>query len=84
VGISTAVLSTVRAILDAVAGPNPIRASILPDDWERYRALGEPTLDIFVAGGRWLRQKGTCTMIVEIYCLKIESRFFVIEGLAAD
>jgi hypothetical protein len=84
VGVSTTVLSHVRAILDTIAGPNLVRASILPDDWEQYRVLGEPTLNIVGAGGRRLWQKGTVTMIVEIGRLQIKSRFFVIEGLAAD
>jgi Retroviral aspartyl protease len=84
VGVSTAVLYPVRAILDTGAGPNLIRANILPDDWERHRVLGEPTLIIVGAGGRRLRQKGTVTMIVELGRLQIKSRFFVTEGLAAD
>jgi hypothetical protein len=78
VGVSTAVLSPARAILDTGAGPNLVRASILPDDWERYRVLCEPTLNSFGAGGRRLRQEGTVTMIVEIGRLQIKSRFLVI------
>jgi hypothetical protein len=74
VGVSTAVLSPVRAILDPGAGPNLVRASVLPDDRERYRVLGEPTLNTVCAGGRRLRQKGTITMIVEIDRLQIKSR----------
>jgi Retroviral aspartyl protease len=84
VGVSPAVLSPVRAILDTGAGPNLVRASILPADWERYRVLGELTLNIFGAGGRRLRQKGTVTMVVEIGRLHIKSCFLMIEGLAAD
>jgi hypothetical protein len=84
VGVSTSVLSPVRAIMDTGAGPNLVRASIPPDDWERYRVLGEPTLNIVGAGGRRLQQKGTVTMIVEIGRLQIKSRFLMIEGLAAD
>jgi hypothetical protein len=84
VGVSTAVISPVRAILDTGAGPNLVRASILTDDWERYRVLGEPTLNIVGAGGRRLRQKGTVSMIVEVGRLQIKSGFLVIEGLAAD
>jgi hypothetical protein len=60
-----------------------VRASILPDDWERYRVLGETTLNIVGAGGRRMRQKGTITMIVEIGRLQIKSRFLIFEGLAA-
>jgi hypothetical protein len=82
VGVSPAVLSPVRAIFYTGAGPNLVRASILPDDWEIYRVLGEPAPNVVGAGGRHLRQKGT--MIVEIGRLQIKSRFLVIEGLDTD
>jgi hypothetical protein len=66
VSVSTAVHPSVRAILDTGAEPNLVRASILPDYWERYRFLGEPTLNIVGAGGRRLRQKGTVTTFLFI------------------
>jgi hypothetical protein len=84
VGVSPAVLPPVRAIRDTGAGPNLVPASTLPDDWERYRVLGEPTLNIVGSGGRRLWQKGTITMIVEIGRLQIKSPFLVLEGLATD
>jgi hypothetical protein len=84
VGVFTAVLSPVHAILDTGAVLNMMPASILPDDWERNRVLGEPTLNIVVAGGRRLRQKGTVKVIVEIGRLQIKSPFLLIEGLDAD
>jgi Retroviral aspartyl protease len=84
VGVTTAVLSPVRAILDTGAGPNMIRATVLPEDWERYRVFGAPTLNIVGAGGRRLRQSGTTTLHVEIGGIKFRARFLVMETLAAE
>lgn len=84
VGVNTAVISPVRAILDTGAGPNLIRATVLPEDWERYRVFGAPTLNIVGAGGRRLRQSGTVTLHVEIGGIKLRARFLVMETLAAE
>jgi hypothetical protein len=64
VGDTTAVLSPVRAILDTGTGPNLIRATVLPEDWERYRVFGAPTLNIVGEDGRRLRQSGKITLHV--------------------
>jgi uncharacterized protein YmfQ (DUF2313 family) len=71
VGVTTAVHSTVRPILDIEAGPNIIKATVLLEDWERYRVFGAPTLNIVGAGGRRLRQSGTIKLHVEIGGIKL-------------
>jgi hypothetical protein len=54
VGVTTAVSSPVRAILDTGTGPNLVREEVLPEDWERHRITGEPECHIVSAGGRRL------------------------------
>jgi hypothetical protein len=46
VGVTTVVARPVRAILDTGAGPNLVRAELLPQDWERYRVTSDPPRDI--------------------------------------
>jgi Retroviral aspartyl protease len=84
VGVSTVVATPVRAILDTGAGPNLVRAEILPTDWEKYRVAGAPTLQIVGAGGRRLKQSGAILLHVEICGLKIRMQFVVVPGLAAE
>jgi hypothetical protein len=57
VGVSATVLTLISAILDTGAGPNLIRETVLPEDWERYRIPGLPAFHIVGAGGRKLMQK---------------------------
>jgi hypothetical protein len=84
VGVTKVVASPVRAILDTGAGPNLVRAEILPEDWEKYRLAGEPLLNIVGAGGRRLRQLGVVLLHVELGGLRIRTRFIVVAGLAAE
>jgi Retroviral aspartyl protease len=84
VGVSTVAATPVRAILDTGAGPNLVRAEILPTDWEKYRVAGAPTLQIVGAGGRRLKQSGAILLHVEICGLKTRMQFVVVPGLAAE
>jgi transposase InsO family protein len=84
VGVSTVVASPIRAILDTGAGPNLVRADLLPNDWERYRIADEAKLNIVGAGGKRLRQQGVVLLHVEIGGLRIRTRFVVITDLAAQ
>jgi hypothetical protein len=70
--------------LDTGAGPNLIREKVLPEEWERYRILGPPALHIVGAGGRRLLQKGNITLTVQLGKIKVQARFIVVEGLAAE
>ena len=83
-GVSPAVLSPTRAILDTGAGPNLVRSNLLPDDWERFRVHTTPSIPIVGAGGRRLRQKGTVTLFVELGKLRVKAQFLVVEGLATE
>ena len=83
VGVTTAIMTPVRAIFDTGAGPNLIRRDQLPDDWESYRVFGTQNPPIVGAGGRRLAQKGTVTLVVEIGDLRVRGRFIVVDGLAA-
>jgi hypothetical protein len=84
VGVSATVLTPVSAILDTGAGPNLIREKVLPEDWERYRIPGPPEFYIVGAGGRRLLQKGNITFTVQVGTIKVQARFIVVEGLAAE
>jgi Retroviral aspartyl protease len=84
VGVSFTVLTPVFGILDTGAGPNLIRESVLPEDWERYRIPGIPAFHIVGAGGRRLVQKGNITLTVQLGTLKVQARFIVVQGLTAE
>jgi Retroviral aspartyl protease len=84
VGVSFTVLTPVSAILDTGAGPNLIRESVLPEDWERYQIPGLPAFHIVGAGGRRLMQKGNITFTVQLGTLKVQALFIVVRGLAAE
>ena len=84
VGVSATILTPVSAILDTGAGPNLIRETVLPEDWERYRIPGHPAFHIVGAGGRRLLQKGNITLTVQLGTLKVQARFIVVESLAAE
>jgi Retroviral aspartyl protease len=84
VGVSTVVATPVRVILDTGAGPNLVRAEILPTDWEKYRVAGAQTLQIVGAGGRRLKQSGAILLHLEICGLKTRMHFVVVPGLAAE
>jgi hypothetical protein len=59
VGVSATVLTPVSAILDTGAGPNLIRESSLPEDWERYRLPGLPA---FISWA--LAVEGSCRRVI--------------------
>ena len=83
-GVSPAILSPTRAILDTGAGPNLVRSNLLPDDWERFRVHTTPSIPIVEANGRRLRQKGTVTLFAELGKLRVKAQFLVVEGLATE
>jgi Retroviral aspartyl protease len=84
VGVSATVLTPASAILDTGAGPNLIREKVLPEDWERYRIPGPPEFHIVGAGGRRILQKENITLTVQLGTIKVQTRFIVVEGLAAE
>ena len=84
VGVSATVLRPVSAILDKDAGPNLIKETALLEYWERDRITGPPSFHIVGAGGRRLLQKGNITLTVQLGTIKVQARFIVVEGLAAE
>jgi Aspartyl protease len=84
VGFNTVVARPVRAILDTGAGPNLVRAELLPHDWERYRVKSDPPREIVGAGGRRLKQLGVVVLHVELGRLRARCRFTVVPGLVAE
>jgi hypothetical protein len=84
VGVTTAVSSPVRAILDTGAGPNLVREEVLPEDWERHRIPGEPECHIVGAGGRRLQQRGVVQLYTQVGRLRTRMKFIVVAGLAAE
>jgi hypothetical protein len=73
VGVSSTVLTPVSAILYTGAGPNLIRETVLPEDWERYRIPGLPAFHIVGAGGRRLLQNGNIALTVQFGTLKVQA-----------
>jgi hypothetical protein len=71
VGVSATVLTPVSKILDTGAGPNLIRESALPEDWEPYRIPGILAFHIVGVGDRRLLQKGNITLTVQLGMLKV-------------
>jgi hypothetical protein len=59
VGVLATVLTPVSVILDTGAGPNLIRESALPEDWERYRIPGLPA---FISWA--LAVEGSCRRVI--------------------
>jgi hypothetical protein len=84
VGVTTVVARPVRAILDTGAGPNLVRAELLPQDWERYRVTSDPPREIVGAGGRRLKQLCVVVLHVELGRLRVRCRFTVFPGLLAE
>jgi hypothetical protein len=84
VGVSTVIVTAVRAILDTGSGPNLVREDLLPEDWEQYRMNDEPRYNVVGAGGKRLRQKGVISLFVELGRLRVKARFLVIAELAAE
>jgi hypothetical protein len=71
VGVSTILARPVRAILDTGAGPNLVRAELLPQDWERYQVTGDSPRENFRAGGRPLKQFDVVVLHVELGRLRV-------------
>jgi gag-polyprotein putative aspartyl protease len=84
VGVTTVVARPIRAILDTGAGPNLVRAELLPQDWERYRVTSDPRREIVGSGGRRLKQLGVVVLHVELGRLRVRCRFTVVPGLVAE
>jgi hypothetical protein len=84
VGVSTVIVTAVRAILDTGAGRNLVREDLLPEDWERYRMTEEPRCNILGEGGSRIRQKGVISLFVELGRLRLKARFLVIAELAVE
>jgi hypothetical protein len=78
------VLTPVSVILYTGVGPNLIRESDLPEDWERYRQPGLPAFHIVGAGDRRLLQKGNITLTVQRGMPKVQDRFILVQGFAAE
>ena len=77
-------LALVSAILDTGAGPELIRETVLPEDWERYRIPGPPAFHIVGVGCRGLLQKGNVTLTVRPGTIKAQARYIVVEGPSAE
>jgi hypothetical protein len=84
VGVSTVIMTAVRAILDIGAGPNLVREDLTPADWELYRMTDEPRFNVVGAGGKRLRQNGVISLFVELGQLRVKARFLLISELAAE
>jgi hypothetical protein len=77
------VATPVYAILDTGAGPNLAREDVLPEDWTRYRSIGEPSFQVVGASVRPLPQRGVLTLCVKLGQLKVHAKFIVVKHLMA-
>ena len=81
-GLSRKVMQTVEAVLDTGAGPNLIRASILPKDWVRYKTDEQDIPPIRDANDRRLKIEGVVRLYVDLGGQNLRLRFLVCKDLA--
>ena len=75
-------MQTVNAVLDTGAGPNLIKESLLPNDWQRYAQRVQSLPRIRDANNRRLSVEGTIAMIVDVGGQRLKASFLVCKDLA--
>jgi hypothetical protein len=87
-GVSTTVLSPVRAVFDTGAGPNIVRDDILPKGWERILIPSQPLPRIINASGKRIPVRGVVLLHLQVGDLRTQVgdlrtrvRFYVVPGL---
>jgi hypothetical protein len=80
-GVSSAILSPVRAIFDTGAGPNIVRADLLPAGWEKLLVQNQPLPRITNASGKKMPVRGVIILYVQVGDLRTRVGFYVVPGL---
>jgi hypothetical protein len=80
-GVSSAILSPVQAVFDTGAGPNIVRADLLPAGWEQLLVQNQPLPRITNASGKKMPVKGVIILHVQVGDLRTRVRFYVVPGL---
>jgi hypothetical protein len=80
-GVSSAILFPVRAVFDTGAGPNIVRADLLPPGWETLLVQNQPLPRITDASGKKMPVKGVIILYIQVGDLRIRVRFYVVPGL---
>ena len=81
-GCTCTVMHSAEVVLDTGAGPNFVRKSLLPSDWNRYSAGASGCPPIRHANNRRLKLSGVVPMYVDIGGLKLRISFLVCRELA--
>ena len=80
-GVSSTILSPVRAVFDTGAGPNIVRDDILPKGWERILIPSQPLPRITNASGKRMPVRGVVLLHLQVGDLRTRVRFYVVPGL---
>jgi hypothetical protein len=83
-GLTTACLIPVRAVLDTGAGPNLVRADALPTGLERLFIPGQVLPRVSNASGRRMPFKGVVPLVLRVGDLGRRVRFLVTSDLAVS
>jgi Retroviral aspartyl protease len=80
-GVSSTVLSPVRAVFDTGAVPNIVIDDILPKEWERIIIPSQPLLRITNASDKRMPVRGVVLLHLQVGDLRTRVRFYVVPGL---
>ena len=75
-------MQTVNAVLDTGAGPNLIRGSLLPNNWQRYAQRAKSLPRIRDANNRLISVEGIIPMILDMGSQRLRASFLVCKDLA--
>ena len=84
VGTTRKLMRTVLAILDTGAGPNLVRESLLPKDWQSVASQKDAYPVIRDANGRKLSIEGVVQLNIDLGNEKLRVRFLVCKNLTAN
>jgi hypothetical protein len=80
-GVSSNVLSPVRAVFDTGAGPNIARYGILPKGWEHILIPSQPLPRITNASGKRMPVREVVLLHLQVGDLRTRVRFYVVPRL---
>ena len=81
-GCNLVQMQTVNAVLDTGAGPNLIRGSLLPNNWQRYAQRAKSLPRIRDANNRLISVEGIIPMVLDMGSQRLRASFLVCKDLA--
>jgi hypothetical protein len=84
IGLNKGNQQSCTAVIDTVAGPNVIRADVLPHNWKSTATIVTegPTRNIHSANGQTMKSLATVQLECYIGAYNFSEQFFVVEELA--